>query len=204
MKWISMVVPLIMLTAGMRCAVAGDWPMWRNDAARSAASAHELPESLHLQWSRSLAAIAAAWPNEARLDFDGAYEPIVAGQLLLVGSPLDGSLTAYETATGEQRWKFFTEGPVRFAPVAWEGKVFVGSDDGHVYCLQANDGALPRSARGPARATASRQRPAHLLLAGAWWPRTGRRHPVLRRRHLADDECLRHCGRRPDRRDDLA
>jgi hypothetical protein len=31
---------------------------------------------------------------------------------------------------------------VRFAPVVWEGKVYAGSDDGHLYCLDAKSGAL--------------------------------------------------------------
>lgn len=35
-------------------AVAGDWPQFRYDAARSAASPETLPTSLHLQWVREL------------------------------------------------------------------------------------------------------------------------------------------------------
>ncbi|MDY0168179.1 MAG: PQQ-binding-like beta-propeller repeat protein [Thermoguttaceae bacterium] len=157
-------------------AAASDWPMWRNDAARSAASADELPEMLHLQWSRPLPAITPAWPNEPRLHFDEAHEPIVAGQLVLFGSPVDGSVTAYETATGDQRWKFFTEGPVRFAPVAWEDKVYVGSDDGYMYCLRAADGEPLWKVRG---APADRPERRHLGNARliSFWPVRG--GPVL-------------------------
>ncbi len=157
-------------------AAASDWPMWRNDAARSGASADALPEVLHLQWSRPLPAITPAWPNEPRLHFDKAYEPIVAGQLVLVGSPLDGSVTAYETATGEPRWKFFTEGPVRFAPVAWEGKVFVGSDDGYVYCLRAADGQLLWKVRGAPEDRPDRRHLGNARLISFWPVRGG---PVL-------------------------
>ncbi|MHC4716060.1 MAG: outer membrane protein assembly factor BamB family protein, partial [Planctomycetota bacterium] len=39
-------------------------------------------------------------------------------------------------------WTFYTDGPVRYAPARWEGRLYVGSDDGHVYCLDAADGRL--------------------------------------------------------------
>lgn len=165
-----------MLAAGALGATAADWPTWRNDAARTAASADALPETLHLQWSRPLPAIAPAWPNEARLHFDGAYEPIVAGQLVLVGSPLDGSLTAFDTATGEQRWKFFTEGPVRFAPVAWEDHVYVGSDDGYVYCLRVADGELLWKVCGAPEDWPERRHLGNARLISFWPVRGG---PVL-------------------------
>ncbi|MFQ6098013.1 MAG: PQQ-binding-like beta-propeller repeat protein, partial [Armatimonadota bacterium] len=47
-----------------------------------------------------------------------------------------------DAATGEVRWSFFTDGPVRLAPTIAGGKVYVGSDDGWVYCLSAADGGL--------------------------------------------------------------
>ncbi|MHC4702110.1 MAG: outer membrane protein assembly factor BamB family protein, partial [Planctomycetota bacterium] len=52
------------------------------------------------------------------------------------------TITAIDTETGAEKWKFHTDGPVRFAPVAWKGKVFAGSDDGCLYCLQAATGNL--------------------------------------------------------------
>ena len=38
--------------------------------------------------------------------------------------------------------EFFAEGPVRFAPAVYDGKVYVGSDDGYVYCIDGEDGSL--------------------------------------------------------------
>jgi len=43
---------------------------------------------------------------------------------------------------GETVWSFFTSGPVRFAPALSKGRVYAGSDDGLVYCLDAEDGRL--------------------------------------------------------------
>lgn len=37
-------------------------------------------------------------------------------------------------------WKHYTDGPVRLAPVAANGKVYLGSDDGYLYCLDASSG----------------------------------------------------------------
>lgn len=119
---------------------AADWPQWRHDAGRSGYSPEALPVELELHWTRELPKPVMAWPTEARKQFDATYEPIVLGRTLFVGSPNDGSVRAFDTETGEQKWKFYTDGPVRFAPVAANGKVYVASDDGRLYCLNAETG----------------------------------------------------------------
>ncbi|MEO2017926.1 MAG: PQQ-binding-like beta-propeller repeat protein [Fuerstiella sp.] len=116
--------------------------MWRNDAQRSGASAAELPAELHLQWTRQLPAPAPAWPNETRLHFDASYKPVVLGSRMFVGSMIDGSLSAYDCASGDELWRFYTNGPVRLAPVAFDDRVCFGSDDGWLYCLDAATGKL--------------------------------------------------------------
>jgi len=124
-------------------ADAHDWPMWKYDAGRSAASPQELPDQLHLQWTRKLAPPKPAWPkSQDRLQFDASYEPVVAGQTLFVGSMVSDRVTAYDTQTGFEKWRFYTEGPVRFAPVVHNNKLYIASDDGYVYCLDADSGAL--------------------------------------------------------------
>ncbi len=122
-------------------AAAADWPMWRCDAARSAVTEEALPEKLHEQWTLRLPALKPAFRN-SRLQFDLGYEPVVVGKTLLVGSSFDDSVAAFSTETGTERWRSFSGGPVRFAPVAWEGKVYFGSDDGHLYCLNLATGKL--------------------------------------------------------------
>jgi len=54
------------LFAAVPPARGGDWPTWRSDARRSAASEERLPDELQLQWERRLPALAPAWPNEPR------------------------------------------------------------------------------------------------------------------------------------------
>ena len=138
-----LLVALVLFCGDLSTSVGGDWPMWRFDAGRSAASPHALPSELHLHWVRQLPESLPAWPaSQPKLQFDRFYQPVVMGSRLFVGSTVNDSITAYETKSGRELWKFFTEGPVRFAPVASAGKVYAVSDDGHLYCLGAEDGQL--------------------------------------------------------------
>jgi len=124
-------------------ALAADWAMWRYDAGRTAASPEELPAQLHLRWVRQLPEPQAAWPwNQYKLLFDESYEPVAAGDTLFVPSMVRDRVTAYEGATGKEKWRFYAEGPVRFAPAVANGKVYLVSDDGCLYCLNAGDGSL--------------------------------------------------------------
>jgi len=118
-----------------------DWPMWRNDVRRSGETEAAVPGSLNMIWSRKLPALHAAFKNP-RLQFDRGYEPIVAGKLLFLSSSHNGSVTAYETETGIEKWRFYSEGPVRLAPVVYRSKVYFGSDDGCFFCLDAQEGTL--------------------------------------------------------------
>ncbi len=122
---------------------AADWPQWRFGPGRGAITPHALPAKLHLQWTRQLPAAAPAWPkSQTKLQFDLAPEPVAADGRLIVPSTANDTVTAYDTKTGKQLWRFFAEGPVRFAPVATDRKVWFASDDGHLYCLNAVDGKL--------------------------------------------------------------
>ena len=76
------------------------------------------------------------------MSFDYAFQPVVAGGMVYFGSSSDHQVHALDLATGEHKWRFFTDGPVRFAPAVWQGKLYIASDDGCVYCLSAADGKL--------------------------------------------------------------
>jgi len=129
-------------------AAATDWPFWRYDAARSGASPAVLPAQLYLQWARDYPELEVAWPDQPKMQFDAAYEPIVAGKLLYVASAMTDTVTAIDTETGVERWRFHTDGPVRFAPLVWERKLYCAADDGFLYCVDAATGKLLWKFRG--------------------------------------------------------
>lgn len=84
-----------------------------------------------------------AWPAEqGKIQFDAAYEPVVADGRLFVGSMVDGGVTAYDLTNGEVLWRRFCNAPVRFAPVVHEGLVIVAADDGVLRAWDATNGKL--------------------------------------------------------------
>ena len=166
------IVVLLLLT--MESSVgAKDWPTWRHDPSRSSATDEVLAKELHLQWTREQPPLTPAWPEDTRLHFDAHYEPIVAGKTMFVSSSHSDSVSAVDTETGELRWRYHAGGPVRFAPVAWQGRIYFGSDDGHCYCLDAKTGTLVWNFNG---APSDRLAIGNERLISIWPARTG---PVI-------------------------
>ena len=143
---------LCTLLAGTACDAA-DWPMWRCDASRSAATSESLPAELHLQWTREFSPRQPAWDDALNRDlmtYDRIFEPVVMNGRLFVAFNDRDKLAAYDVESGAELWAYFADGPVRLPPVAWKGQVFFGSDDGRLYCLNASNGMLVWSYRaGP-------------------------------------------------------
>ena len=151
-RYFSAVCLFSLVTLGQ----AADWPTYQHDYARTGVARESLLTPFTDGWvHRSRHAPRPAWRGEAKWDgwnkvydlksrqiFDYAYHPVIADGLLYYGSSADDKIYCLDAATGEQRWTFFTEGPVRLAPTIAEGRVFVGSDDGHAYCLDAKSGKL--------------------------------------------------------------
>ena len=125
-----------------------DWPMWGYDATRAGVTPMQLPtaDELHLHWVRELAPPRRAWPAQGddfdKLEFDRSYSPVVMGDTLFVGSMVDDRLTAYAIDTGEEKWRSYVDGPIRLAPAAWRANVYCVSDDGYLYCFDAETGKL--------------------------------------------------------------
>jgi outer membrane protein assembly factor BamB len=132
-----------------RVGAAADWPTWRGDGTRSGATAERLSTELTLHWQMQLPTPRPAWPDEqGKVRFDASYEPVVADGRLFVPSNADDSIAAYRLSDGGLIWRFFTDGPVRFAPVVHRDRVLCVSDDGYLYCLTAQQGALLWKRRG--------------------------------------------------------
>ena len=175
----------LLLMCALTLALGPDsttWPMYGGDAARSHVSDVPPPAYPVEVWRRDVGAVPA-WPGPAkrdaynkvedlqsRLRFDDASQPVIVDGTVLVGSSRDDTIAAIDLETGSPRWTFWTEGPVRFAPVVHGDLVLAGSDDGHLYAIDRHSGAERwRSRPGPVdRRVAGNGR-----IVSAWPIRTG-------------------------------
>ncbi len=104
-----------------------------------------------MRWSMKLAELAPAWPDQVRLRGDGVYQPIIVDGKLIVPSSRDDSVAAYDLRDGGEVWRFYCGGPIRVAPAAANGKIFIGSDDGWMAALSARTGAVVWKMKGAPR-----------------------------------------------------
>ncbi len=138
-------------------AQAEDWPAYLHDNHRSGATTEKLILPLQLQWSYDTQrppqpawdeypALQDFWQqlyhNKPRVPVQNAFRVVVGKHRVYFGSSNSGKVTCLDARNGDVIWKFFTGGPVRFAPAYYDNKVYFGSDDGYVYCLNASDGSL--------------------------------------------------------------
>ncbi len=142
----------VLLAAAM--ATADDWPTYRHDMARSGVTSGEVPPPLVEAWVfKPRHAPQPAWGDPKpepvenilelrRVHFDDVFQPVVAGGRVYFGSSANNKVYCLDAATGKIRWTRITGGPIRLAPTVDGGRVFVGSDDGYAYCLDAEDGSL--------------------------------------------------------------
>ncbi len=161
-RWICLVLVYI---AALPLA-AEDWPMWRFDAYRSAASSNQLPgEKLELAWTRDIGPRKPAWDdtlNRDLMSYDRLIEPIIYGGRLYYGLNDRDQVVALDLATGNQLTSYFCDGPVRMPPVAWQQHIYCASDDGFLHCLKADTLELVWRFRGaPNIAPVSESKSAH-------------------------------------------
>lgn len=117
-----------------------------------------------LQWVWELPPRKPAWEFTPRMPLDGAPVPIVQGSLVLIGCEHNGALLALDLDTGAEKWRFYTHGPIRVAPLADSERVYVASDDGHLYCLDHAGKLVWKFRGGPS----ARKVIGHERLISAW------------------------------------
>ena len=126
---------------------AGQWSTYRANPMRSGEIENTVGPALSLQWKYvPVHPPRPAWPLPSeempRMHNDNAYHTVVADGVVYWGSSVTNKVYAVDAARGKLRWSFVTEGPIRFAPTISNERVYVGSDDGYVYCLDTRKGAL--------------------------------------------------------------
>jgi outer membrane protein assembly factor BamB len=148
---------------------AESWPTSGHDAGRGGQTAETIPFPVKPCWTHQPAqAPCPAWadgpaptdywnfghPLLNSSDFDHAFHVAVADGRLFYGSSADDAVRCLDAATGVERWRFVTGGPIRLAPTVCDNRVLAASDDGCVYALDAASGRLLwtyMAARGPKR-----------------------------------------------------
>ena len=137
-------------------ARAEDWPTYMHDNARSGITTESLDlTTLARSWVyTSPTPPQVAWDGgqpwdaykgytvPSLRDFDFAFSVTVVGDCLYFGSSVTDSIHCLDVNTGQQKWFFRTNGPVRYPPCFYEGKLYFGSDDGYVYCIKAEDQSI--------------------------------------------------------------
>jgi outer membrane protein assembly factor BamB len=130
-----------------RTGIAGDWATYRSKISRSGITSETVGPRLFLQWKYSpIHPPKPAWPMPSeelpRMHNDNAYHIVIADDNVYFGSCITNKVYSIDASKGKIRWQFFTQGPVRFAPTFYNDRIYVGSDDGYVYCLDSKDGTL--------------------------------------------------------------
>ncbi len=155
----ALIYSLLIVTVGCndQTSTSEDWPQFKNDNFRSGISVVDLDlETLSLDWTYTAPqepepawygpanedAFAKSGPLPSMRDYDLAYYPVIVGDNLYYSSSSDDAVHCINTKDGEEKWRFTTGGPVRVAPVFYNGKLYFGSDDGFVYCIDANNAKL--------------------------------------------------------------
>ncbi|WP_020471173.1 outer membrane protein assembly factor BamB family protein [Zavarzinella formosa] len=132
-----------------------DWPTANRDNRRTGQSEEKLSFPLKQAWKASYAEPQPAWPEEAKADyyhdkadlteritFDRAYHVTGVGDQIYFGSSSENAAVCLDAKTGQEKWVFHTEGPVRLAPTVAGDRLLFGCDDGNVYCVRTKDGSL--------------------------------------------------------------
>jgi outer membrane protein assembly factor BamB len=162
---------------------AADWPTYRADPSRSGVSPEQLALPLKQAWvHQPLHTPRPAWRGPAKRDphnkinnlknrqlFDHAFHVVADAKHIYFGSSADDQIHCLNTANGEERWSYFTEGPVRLAPTLHDGKLFVGSDDGHAYCISTEGKLIWRKRLAPSNYRIA----GNNRIISAWPVRTG-------------------------------
>jgi outer membrane protein assembly factor BamB len=143
------VIGLLSSVAMNRSARAEDWPTFRHDRLRTAATKEKLKLPLEQVWvfrsrqSKYAPKFKGDLHIETTPEFNRYALAITAADgSLFFTSAADGRVVCLDAKTAKIRWQFIAGSAVNRAPVWAHGKIYVGSDDGKVYCLDARTGKV--------------------------------------------------------------
>lgn len=123
-----------------------------------------IPSVMFAQRTSPLPERKPAWEHTPRMPMDKQYHPVQFQNMLLVGCEHNNALIAFDEKTGKEQWRYYTNGPIRHAPITDNNSIYVGSDDGQLYCLDSS-GKLRWKFRG---GSSNRKVIAHERITSAW------------------------------------
>jgi len=137
-------------------SIAEDWPTFQHDNRRSGITQEKPSLPLTQAWVYSAPSPPQpAWSGHSKWDayaeirdiesmrnFDPAFFVTAVAERVCFGSSVDNGVHCLEAGTGKEDWVFLTDGPVRLPPTWYKGRVYFGSDDGYVYCVDGARGSL--------------------------------------------------------------
>ncbi len=116
-----------LLSSSSTAQKQADWPMFRGSPSLTGVGDVELPANLRLRWT-----------FQAKDSIESSAA-IFSG-VVYFGS-MDGSLYAVDLATGKQRWRYATSGPVQeSSPCVHNGLVYIGDLNGILHAVDALSG----------------------------------------------------------------
>ena len=131
---------------------ARDWPTYRARADRRASCLASVGAHAAIRWTwtpptdpHRACGVGDDW------QFDGDLRPIppvAVGDRVWTGSA-DGTLVCLNRITGQEVWRYATDGRITAAVTVADGRVYVGSGDGWIHCLAATSGRLTWRFRVP-------------------------------------------------------
>jgi outer membrane protein assembly factor BamB len=104
-----------------------EWNAYRYNNSRSVRVPFEAPAAVKQVWTWT--------PKAATIP----TAPIIVDKQVILGGQ-DGIVRSIQLGNGELGWSAYTSGPMKYPPAYWRERLYVGSGDGYIYCLQASTG----------------------------------------------------------------
>ncbi len=107
---------------------AQDWPAYRSDSKRTGGAGVDVPTELKQAW---------------KAGFSGKLtQPVIANGKVFVAEIDSHTLHALDEGSGRLAWSYVAGGRIDSSPTVHKGLLLLGSADGRVHCLRADDGEL--------------------------------------------------------------
>lgn len=86
------------------------------------------------------------WAHEIPGDIFSS--PCLASDMIIISGSTNNGVYAIDGYNGDVRWKFETGGEIWSSPSYNGSEIFIGSDDGFIYCLDMDGGATLENKAG--------------------------------------------------------